>query len=88
MEDLAESPGVRKPVQTKWATGFVQGDPFEDRKVVLDEALLFQAQAKVTVTKSNMRELFEGAFLGETDTYHGGCCGVHGQRAHYGFLSR
>ncbi|KAI9038662.1 uncharacterized protein KD926_010606 [Aspergillus affinis] len=26
-----------KQVQTKWASGFVHGDPFEDCKVVLDE---------------------------------------------------
>lgn len=44
-----EGPQVTKPVQTKWASGFIHGDPFETRKVVLDESLLPQVLAKVTI---------------------------------------
>lgn len=38
-----------KPVQTKWASGFIHGDPFETRKVVLDESLLLWVLAKATI---------------------------------------
>lgn len=38
-----------KPVQTKLSSGYTQGDPFEIRKVVLNESLLSQAKAKVTM---------------------------------------
>ncbi|KAI9928591.1 hypothetical protein MW887_001805 [Aspergillus wentii] len=41
--------GVEKPVQTKWSSGFVHGDPFEPRKVVLDGELLPLVQEKVTI---------------------------------------
>lgn len=35
MVDYSED-GQLKPVQTKWKPGFVHGDPFEERVVVLD----------------------------------------------------
>lgn len=44
-----EGPQVMKPVQTKWTSGFIHGDPFDTRKVVLDESLLPRALAKVTI---------------------------------------
>ncbi|PLB41467.1 uncharacterized protein BDW47DRAFT_99117 [Aspergillus candidus] len=44
-----DEPEVTKPVRTKWASGFIHGDPFETRKVVLDENLLPQVLAKVTI---------------------------------------
>ena len=40
---------VYKPVQTKWETGFVHGDPFEERVVVLDKNILPATQRKVTI---------------------------------------
>lgn len=36
-----EGPQVTKPVRTKWASGFIHGDPFETRKVVLDERVCY-----------------------------------------------
>lgn len=42
-------PDVWKPVQTKWASGFVHGDPWEERTVVLDEDTLPFAENKVTI---------------------------------------
>lgn len=33
---LDENSGVWKPIRTKWADGFVHGDPWEQRSVVLD----------------------------------------------------
>ena len=51
-----------KPVQTRWSTGFVHGDPFEDRVVVLDEELLPSVQRKVTVAPHGieLRDFFLG----------------------------
>jgi hypothetical protein len=46
---MVEIDGTMKPVQTKWALGFLHGDPFEDRKVVLNDDLLSQVSDKVTV---------------------------------------
>ncbi|KAE8151352.1 hypothetical protein BDV25DRAFT_171567 [Aspergillus avenaceus] len=43
-----DEPDVVKPVQTRWASGFVHGDPFENRKVVLDENLATQLQSRIT----------------------------------------
>jgi hypothetical protein len=37
-------------VQTRWSTGFVHGDSFEERVVALDEQLLPGVQRKVTIT--------------------------------------
>lgn len=42
-------PDLWKPVQIKWASGFVQGDPWEKRTVVLDEDTLPFAENKVTI---------------------------------------
>ena len=44
-----DNPSIKKLVQTKWSSGFIHGDPFETRKVVLDDSLLLQAQEKVTI---------------------------------------
>ncbi|KAF5857449.1 hypothetical protein ETB97_005763 [Aspergillus alliaceus] len=49
MEDIEGDRSVLKPVQTKWATGFIHGDPFEERKVVLDDALLSRVRDRVTI---------------------------------------
>lgn len=38
-----------KPVQTKWASGFIHGDPFEERVVVLDENALPLVERRVTI---------------------------------------
>lgn len=50
----------RKPVQTKWKSGFIHGDPFEARKVVLDDVLLPQVRNKVNIGPSGveLREFF------------------------------
>ncbi|OJJ79658.1 uncharacterized protein ASPGLDRAFT_954438 [Aspergillus glaucus CBS 516.65] len=55
-----EGPQVTKPVQTKWASGFIHGDPFETRKVVLDESLLPRVLAKVTIGPkgADLRDFF------------------------------
>lgn len=42
-------PDVRKPIQTKWASGLVQGDPREERAVILGEDTLPFAERKVTI---------------------------------------
>ena len=39
-EQAETEPGVWKPVQTKWDFGFVHGDPWGKRTVVLDEGTL------------------------------------------------
>lgn len=53
-------PDVWKPVQTKWASGFVHGDPWEERTVVLDEDTLPFAENKVTIGPGGvaLRSLF------------------------------
>lgn len=48
-EQVDTAPDVWKPVQTKWASGFVHGDPWEERTVVLDEDTLPFAESKVTI---------------------------------------
>lgn len=48
-EQADTGPGVWKPVQTKWDSGFVHGDPSEERTVVLDEGTLPLAGSKVTI---------------------------------------
>ena len=55
-----EGPQVTKPVQTKWASGFIHGDPFETRKVVLDESLPSRVLAKVTIGPkgADLRDFF------------------------------
>lgn len=55
-------PGNQKPVQTKWASGFVHGDPFEDRKVVLDENLLPFVEQQITIGPhgEELRDYFLG----------------------------
>lgn len=42
-------PDVWKPVQMKWVSGFVQGDPWEERTLVLDKDTLPFAENKVTI---------------------------------------
>ncbi|KKK19894.1 hypothetical protein AOCH_000198 [Aspergillus ochraceoroseus] len=49
VEGIEGDRSVLKPVQTKWATGFIHGDPFEERKVVLDDALLPRIRDRVTI---------------------------------------
>ena len=48
-EQVDTAPDVWKPVQTKRASGFVHGDPWEERTVVLDEDTLPFAESKVTI---------------------------------------
>lgn len=48
------------PIQKSWSTGFVHGDPFEERAVVLDENLLPAVRKKVTISPHGLelRSLF------------------------------
>ncbi|KAE8341464.1 hypothetical protein BDV24DRAFT_163302 [Aspergillus arachidicola] len=60
MEDIEGDGSIFKPVQTKWAAGFIHGDPFEERKVVLDDALLPKIRDRVTIgpNGSALRDFF------------------------------
>ncbi|KAL2829680.1 hypothetical protein BDW59DRAFT_170368 [Aspergillus cavernicola] len=55
-----DNPANFKPVQTKWASGLIHGDPFEARKVVLDDDLLPEVQNRVTVISNgqDIRDFF------------------------------
>ncbi|QKX62715.1 uncharacterized protein TRUGW13939_09877 [Talaromyces rugulosus] len=48
------------PIQKSWVTGFLHGDPFEERVVVLDENLLPAVRQKVTISPHGLelRNLF------------------------------
>lgn len=48
-EQIDMVPYVWKPVQTKGASGFVHGDPWEERALVLGEDTLPFAESKVTI---------------------------------------
>ncbi|KAL4920793.1 hypothetical protein BDW62DRAFT_208890 [Aspergillus aurantiobrunneus] len=43
------NPDVFKPVQTKWASGLIHGDPFEAGKVVLDDNLLPKVKERANI---------------------------------------
>ncbi|KOC13229.1 hypothetical protein AFLA70_57g003791 [Aspergillus flavus AF70] len=60
MEDIEGNGTVLKPVQTKCAAGFIHGDPFEERKVVLDDYLLPRIRDRVTIGPkgSALRDFF------------------------------
>ncbi|RAQ45700.1 hypothetical protein AFGD_005847 [Aspergillus flavus] len=60
MEDIEGKGTVLKPVQTKCAAGFIHGDPFEERKVVLDDYLLPRIRDRVTIGPkgSTLRDFF------------------------------
>ncbi|KAI9924679.1 hypothetical protein AWENTII_009775 [Aspergillus wentii] len=53
-------PEVEKPIQTEWESGFVHGDPWEERVVVLDRELLPKVKNKVTMGPSGvaLRDFF------------------------------
>ena len=48
-EQVNTAPDVWKHVQTKWASGFLHGDSWEERAVVLDEDTLPFAESKVAI---------------------------------------
>ncbi|KAE8313932.1 hypothetical protein BDV41DRAFT_576355 [Aspergillus transmontanensis] len=60
MQDIEGNGSVLKPVQTKWAAGFIHGDPFEEHKVVLDDYLLPRIRDRVTIGPkvSALRDFF------------------------------
>lgn len=73
-ELVDEGPDVWKPIRTKWATGFVHGDPWEQRVVVLDEETLSFAESKVNIgpggasLKDFYRERFEHTLAEASET--------------------
>lgn len=60
IEDIEGNRTVLKSVQTKCAAGFIHGDPFEERKVVLDDYLLPRIRDRVTIGPkgSTLRDIF------------------------------
>lgn len=48
--ETVTSPSGTKSSQTSWADGYLHGDPFEERRVVLDKAALPFARNQLTVT--------------------------------------
>lgn len=60
LKRIDDDPNSTRPIQTKWATGFVHTDPFEERKVIRDKAIAAKLPNRITKGPKGaaLRELF------------------------------